>query len=115
MDRAILGDMSSALYPVTELGVLWLQATITVALCWLVVRTKLMPVIVAAAVVYTGTILLWLVLVELEVPTLWGLPLYGRAYPVLELGGAGFVLGFLVLQQLRRRQTRRDSMPAPAE
>jgi len=106
--------MTFALYPITELGVLWLQATITVALVWLVVRTRLMPVVVASAVVYTGTILLWLVLVELDVPTLWGLQLDGRDYPVLALGGSGFVLAYLTLQTLRRRQRRRDASAAQA-
>jgi len=101
--------MTFALYPITELGVLWLQATITVALSWLVVRTKLMPVVVASAVVYTGTILLWLTLVELDVPVLWGPELDGRDYPVLALGGAGFLLAFLVLKSLERRQIRRDA------
>ncbi len=107
--------MTFALYPITELGVLWLQATIIVALCWLVVRTKLMPVIVASAVVYTSTILLWLILVELDVPTLWGLQLDGRDYPILALGGAGFALAYLVLQTLQRRQIRRDALAAPAD
>ena len=104
--------MTFALYPITELGVLWLQATITVALSWLVVRTRLMPVVVASAVVYTGTILLWLTLVEFGVPTLWGLQLDGRDYPVLALGGCGFLLAFLVLKTLERRQMRRDAAAA---
>lgn len=106
--------MTFALYPITELGLLWLQATITVALCWLVVRTKLMPVVVATALVYTGTILLWMILVELDVPTVWELQLSGREYPVVALGGAGFLIAFGVLSTLRRRQRRRDSL-APAE
>lgn len=109
------GRMTFALYPISELGVLWLQATITVALCWLVVRTKLMPVIVASAAVYTGTILLWLTLVELDVPTLWDLQLAGRGYPVLALGGAGFAIAFFVLKTLQRRQVRRDAKARAAD
>ncbi len=101
--------MTYALYPISELGVLWLQATITVALTWLVVRTKLMPVVVAVAVVYTGTIFIWASLVQLDVPTVWGLQLDGRDYPALALGGSGFVLAFAVLHAMKRRRESRES------
>jgi hypothetical protein len=106
--------MVYALYPISELGVLWLQATLTVALTWLVVRTKLMPVVVASAVVYTGTILLWATLVQLDVPTVWGLQLDGRDYPALALGGSGFLLAFIVLHALKRRERRSEAPKAPA-
>jgi len=104
--------MVYALYPISELGVLWLQATLTVALTWLVVRTRLMPVVVACAVVYTGTILLWATLVYYDVPTLSGLRLDGREYPALALGGSGFLLAFVVLKAMRRREARRSSASA---
>jgi len=106
--------MDFALYPVHELGVLWLQATLTVALTWLVVRTKLMPVVVAVAVVYTGSILVWAILVQFDVPALWGLQLDGRDYPVLSLGVSGFLLAFAVLTGLKRRERRRTTREATA-
>ena len=56
--------MSFGLYPISELGILWLQATLTVALVWLVVRTRLMPVVVATATVYTVTIMAWMTMVS---------------------------------------------------
>ena len=104
--------MSFGLYPISELGILWLQATLTVALVWLVVRTRLMPVVVATATVYTVTIMAWMTMVRFDVPTLWELKIEGREYPVMALGALGLVTAYFVLKSMKRRRERcRHAVP----
>ncbi len=101
--------MSFGLYPISELGILWLQATLTVALVWLVVRTRLMPVVVATATVYTVTIMAWMTMVRFDVPTLWELKIEGREYPVMALGALGLVTAYFVLKSMKRRRERKEA------
>ena len=110
--------MTVGLYPISELGVLWLQATLCVAAVWLFLRVQLLPVIVATASVYVVTILAWMLLVHFDAPTVWNIHIEEREYPVGSLVALGLVTAFVVLRQMDRRgrrlQARRAASMADA-
>ena len=101
--------MTFGLYPISELGILWLQATLSVVLVWFFVKTRLMPVVVATATVYTVTIMAWMMMVKFDVPTLWEMRISGREYPVMALGGLGIVTAYFVLKSMKRRRERKEA------
>ena len=101
--------MTLSFDPATELGILWMHATLMVFIAWLFVRTRLMPVVVTTAAVYATSILTWMILVRFNVPAIWGIEIEGRTYPVITLTGLALLVAFTGLRNMKRRAIRKEA------
>ncbi len=103
-----------------QAGLIWVHVTLVVAGVWLFIRVSPVALVVATALAYVATILVWLIAIRLGTPQIFVWSSAQWEYPLGLVTLVSLVTAFLALSGMRRRARKRiarESMipPAPEE
>lgn len=97
-------------------ALIWVHVTLVVAAVWLFIRVKPIALVVAIAIAYMATIMVWLVAIRIGTPQLFVWSSESWEYPLGLVTSVSLITGYLALSGMRRRARQRiarESMTPP--